>query len=127
MVFLVESVRDTEMSWAWTVDFDNLLVISEPATWFARQKDGTPWFDAYRVMENVNVGLEEARSEGYDQAVWLMCNWYVPPQAWEAIRCPVPGWGWLYKREHLAGAMFGANKRLPFVVRTDGPGRFTGD
>lgn len=126
-VYLVASTRDEYHTSRVIIDNANLSVISDERTWFARTPDGAEWFNAYEVMENVNIGTGQAWQDGYDQAVCLMCNWYVPPQAWEALRCPVPGWGWLYKREHLAGAMLGANKRLPFVVRTDAPVRFTVD
>lgn len=128
-VYLVSSVREDGAAYGMRVDKRSMTIISDERTWFARKPDGSEWFDAYRVMENVNIGLEEVRLMGFDYAVCLMCNWFLPAGSGDALRRATDGgpWGWVYKREHLAGQMFHANKRIPFVVRCDANVRFTTD
>jgi hypothetical protein len=106
----------------------NVEIVASMATWFARTPSGMEWFDAYRVMENANVGLARAFWDGFDQCVLLMVNWYVPAEAWPALRRPVEaGWRWLYRKDQLGGQMFHASKRLPWIVDTAAGVRFSAD
>ena len=97
------------------------LWISGPETWFARQPNGSYWFDAHRVMENVNVGVGCAGAMNCDAALVLMCNNYIPDadliyNAAEAMLEADEPFAYYYRMDQLAGKMFGPSVRLPWLV-----------
>jgi len=118
-VYLVSSVREPGATFAQS----NVTMISDEATWFARTPEGAEWFDAYKVMENVNSAAHLAASEGYDVGVCLMVNNYVPVEARAILRWRCEGVAehpgvvhFLYRRDQLGDQMFGASVQLPFMV-----------
>jgi hypothetical protein len=125
-VFLVQSVREDTGARALCEEHGNVSLVSGDATWFGRTPEGAEWFDAYRVMENVNLGAGIARAEGYDVGICLMVNHYVPEGARAALRQAClemvafeAAWTWYYRRDQLASMTFGASVRLPFIVNLE--------
>jgi len=130
-VYLVSSVREPGATFAQS----NVTTISDEATWFARTPEGTEWFDAYKVMENVNSAAHLAASEGYDVGICLMVNNYVPARARERLRAryeDIYKLGYLggsyYRMDQLGNQLFSASVFLPFVVNLHRDGwRFSTD
>ena len=77
-VFLMQSARDKAgVETVLRANGGRVTLVSDERTWFDA-KDGKEQFDALKVMANVDLGAELA--EGYDVAICLMVNWYVPPK-----------------------------------------------
>ncbi len=111
-VFLMQSARDQKGNGLIPKD-GHITLISDERTWFAGG------FDAQKVMDNADLGADLA--DGYDVAMCMMLNWYVPPQntlrqACQRVAGSKAGWGWLYRRDQLGMQMFHANTRLPWIV-----------
>jgi len=118
-VYLVSSVREPGAVFTQS----NVTLISDEATWFARTPEGAEWFDAYRVMENVNSAAHLAASEGYDVGICLMVNNYVPDGTGKWLRACCEGmllkgfaFEYLYRQDQLGDQLFSASVRLPFIV-----------
>jgi hypothetical protein len=96
---------------------DNVRLVSDTRSWFVRV-DGADVFDMYRLTGNMDYGYRLATQDGADRVVFMFCNWYVPPGAGEYLRSLyVASLEWLYRRDCLAGQMFHADRRLPYIVR----------
>lgn len=88
-------------------------------------------FDAHKVMENCNHGADIAAEEGFDIAIALFCNWYVPEYAIDPlrVRCELmltknQRCQWLFRKDQLAGQMFSVSTRLPFILNLHDENRF---
>ena len=116
------------------LEFGYATVISDEATWFARTPEGAEWFDAYKVMENVNSAAHLAAADGYDVGICLMVNNYVPPGTGDDLRyiCDrFHGSGaaftYYYRRDLLVDQVFSASVGLPFIVNLHRQFRFSVD
>jgi len=115
------------------IDYDfgeGVRVIFSTSTFF-EMRNGEPHFDAQKVMDNCNVGADQAKADGFDIAVVLFCNWYVPEYAIKAMRarCELmlakgQRYMWLFRRDQLAGQMFSVSTRLPFIVNLHDENRY---
>lgn len=78
-LYLVNSDYNNEMTRLEPYRFNRQKVtwISTPNTWFNRK---TGW-NAVQYANNIRVGCERAREDGYDVAVNVSCNWYAPLSA----------------------------------------------
>lgn len=135
-VFLVSSSRETlsgPKDWPRWVN-PNVEIISDTRTWFARTPEGTEWFDAYKVLENVNIGVYEARQEGADVVMCLFCNNYIPEAAHEGLRmrCEKVAsgehiWSSYYRKDQLYDRLFSASVSMPFIINSRDIYRFAAD
>jgi len=139
-VFLVSTTREVKRAdnFNWPqdkgIDLENLNIISDSRTWFARTPEGDEWFDAYKVLENVNVGVYAARSEGVDVVMCLFCNNYIPEMAYEGLRarCEKVATGEqatasYYRKDQLYNQMFSASVSMPFIINSRDTYRFAAD
>ena len=134
-VYLVQSTRNDTGVDRLLEAYPNAVHISDERTWFARRPDGSEWFDAYKVLENANVGAAAARADGMDCVVCLFVNNYVPDFTAGALadKCQRlvkdrMKWDWLYRKDQLSDVLFRASVRLPFIVNLSAPGlRFAAD
>jgi hypothetical protein len=119
-VFLVSSVRDPGIYHVGKTVAQH----GNEATWFARTPEGNEWFDAFKVMENVNLGAYWAMLDGFDVGICLFVNNYIPEAARAGLRyqceqvleATFPTILYYYRRDQLGDQMFSSSVRLPFVV-----------
>ncbi len=121
-VYLVQSMRGAQK----LVDLlerECLHIIADERTWFPRVLDHSQQFSAQKVMENCNIGLEQARSDGYDAAIILFCNNYIPKASREPLKGVIEGmlacgdsWAWYYRMDQLGGKLFHSSVAMPFMV-----------
>ena len=111
----------------------NLHYISNQDTWFQLDDDGDEIFDIWKVIDNVNYGLGLA-SMSSDCAIVLEVNQYVPPGSIDRLRrnCEkacADGelFGWYFRGDYLAGQMFHANLRRPWIFPLPAKVRLTAD
>ena len=122
-VFLMQSARDKAgVEAVLRANGGRVTLVSDERTWFNGER-----FDAQKVMDNADLGADLALAEGYDVAICLMVNWYVPPKNRRGLRLACEravetGWAWLYRRDQLGLQMFHVNTRLPWIIALR-PGR----
>ena len=122
-VYLVCSSRGHVggMDFALSDSMSNVHRVCDESTWFARTPEGEEWFDPYKVMENCNLGMEQARREDYDVVACLMCNQYIPEAGEFYQHCYRMlennlAWTWVYRMDQLGDQLFHASVRVPFLV-----------
>lgn len=101
--------------------YDDIVYIGDERTWFEMGESGER-FDLLRLRENVNLALDMARADGFDVALCVEVNQYVPIAAREPLRkeCELvlamdQPYGWLYRRDQLASVTFHASLRRPWI------------
>ncbi len=121
-VYLVQSTRDRSGVDELLTEFSNVHDISSEDTHFKLDQDGKEYFDLRRIDINCNSGLAWARGHENDIAIVVESNQYIPETALEPLRAAcnlqyeleVP-FGWLYRRDQLAGVTFHASLRRPWI------------
>jgi len=120
-VYLVSSSRNDEAACQVDCKYKNVFLSSNASTRFSRTPDGDEWFDPYKVMENCNLGMREAKRDGYDVAACLMCNQYIPEASEFYQRCYRmleynTAWDWVFRMDQLGDQLFHSSVRVPFIV-----------
>jgi hypothetical protein len=103
------------------MDYDNIVHVGNESTWFA-EIDGNEHFDLFRLRDNINRAIERAREDGHQIALCVEVNQYIPVAAREPlaalcaeVRANDQPYGWLFRRDQLAGATFHASLRRPWI------------
>jgi hypothetical protein len=103
--------------------YKNVELVSNINTWLGLNDQGEEIFSINDSVRAVNHGLERMREEGYDIAINLCINQYIPPNAIlhlnrvsEDIIKSNHAYAWLYKRYFLAGKLFHSDIRLPWII-----------
>lgn len=120
-VYLVASVPDVGDNGK-LLEYSNVELISDNSTWFARTIDSV-WFDAYKVLENVNTGLSYAFLDGkYDVVITLFINNYIPVDHCNELKSRCEDmlssdalWSSYYRQDQLYDTIFGASVRMPYI------------
>lgn len=128
-VFLVQSTPNQANVREVTLRYppQRLELISQPITWFTDD-----CYQLDKVIDNMDLGLDLARAEGYQAVIALDVNGYVPRRAMPGLRrhCQKmveddQGYEWLYRADQLYGQMFHANVRKPWILNTVHPYRYS--
>jgi hypothetical protein len=130
-VYLAESLRDAPGLAALAAYKSNISIVESDAARFARDSENNDIYDYARVVDLLNVALDTARSDGYNVAIQMACNWYITTKTQRLLRLEVRDlldrgepWAWLYWRYQLAGQMFHCGDRAPWVVNLQQGWRF---
>jgi len=120
-VYLVQSTRNDAGIRSLLEAFKNAVCISDERTWFGRVS-GVEVFDIWRVVGNINIGIQQSRADGMDAAICLDLGGYVETTAIAPIRRACArmldageSFGWICRRDQLADKLFGVNGRAPHL------------
>ena len=117
-LYLVNAVRSEAGIGELLEKYPNIEYISDESVWPGLGVEG---LDLSKMVEGMNVGLEAGIKDGMDCMILMCNNWYIPEPEALAERCREmlrgsSGWGWLYRKDQLAGTMFHASVRLPYII-----------
>lgn len=132
LVVLVGSTRKNKEMGELGYAHGNLIRLSNELTWFDLV-DSEEYFDIQKVDMNIDFGLEYATYH-CDIALVMEVNQYIPPAARVPLRLRCEQvlqsgepYGWYYRRDFLAGQMFHANLRRPWIVALPSRVKFVPD
>ena len=99
-----------------------LTTLDDPALYFEIAGD-QPVFDLGRVKANQQAGFEWAAAQGYDAALLMSVNHYVPVTARGVLRQHADdlirtdlAWAWVYARMQRGNTLYQPHVRLPYLV-----------
>lgn len=128
-VVLISSSQDAHVA----VNSPKIQFVSSPQTWFDLGENGNELFNLYKLSANSNLGLDMLAENGFDIALNLSINQYIPETKFESIRNYIQEFlqrdkpfTWLYKRYQCGSQLFDADRRLPWILNLHHRKRYMG-
>jgi len=107
-------------------DLDNIKFISNEKTLF-KQQNGEEIFSFKTLENNVNMGYELLKNRGYDVAIHIHINQYIPLLNFNSLKSQCERmlnknmpFTWLYKIYQCGHLLFNADKRVPWILNLKG-------
>lgn len=101
---------------------EKATLISSPKTWFT-ENHGQEAFSFTKIVENLNRGLAHLKKKGFDVAMSVHINQYIPMESREGLlnlcREMVAQkrlFEWVYKKYQLVDILFNADTRVPWIL-----------
>lgn len=122
-VYLVSSSRHHDSFCSFLKSFSNISLISNQNTWFTLDENGDEYFQIARLEENLNIALEQCKSDRLEVAIQIHINQYVQDYvrpnlrnvSQEMFKSGKP-YSWLYKKYQYGNRIFHADTRLPWII-----------
>lgn len=117
-VVLISSSRDAQVA----VKSPKNQLISSAQTWFDLDENGNECYSMDKLVVNSNLGLDILTEDGFDIALLVHINQYIPETHFENIRHYMQDlfqrdkpFTWLYKMYQCGSSLFDADRRLPWI------------
>lgn len=117
-VVLISSSRDAHVA----VKNPKIQRVSSPQTWFDLDEKGNELYSMDKLRANSILGLDILAEDGFDIALMVHINQYIPETNFENIRNYIQKllqrgkpFTWLYKMYQCGTQLFDADVRLPWV------------
>ena len=96
--------------------------ISNHKTWF-KQENGEEIFSMSHSAKNMNYIRSILEEEGYDLALQIHINQFIPESSFDALRKSCEKivkkkriFGWLYKSYQIGNVIFNSDRRVPWIL-----------
>ncbi len=117
-VVLISSSRDAKVA----VRSSKIQLVSTAQTWFDIDENGNECYSIDKLVANMNQGLDILAAEGFDIALVIHINQYIPETKSENIQQYLQDflhrdkpYTWLYKMYQCGPQLFEADRRLPWI------------
>lgn len=117
-VVLISSSRDPDIE----VESPKIQLVSSPETWLDFDEMANELYAMDKLISNTNLGLHILIEKGFDMALVVHINQYIPETKFESIRQYLYNFfqrgkpfTWLYKMYQCGSQLFNADRRLPWI------------